>query len=111
MVSVLPTLALPVTTGGCGISGVLPDVTGSVAADVAAPGRKSVREAVTVTVMVLPTSDATGVYVLWSLPTAVPPERHWYANPVGLFVQVPVPAVSTEPTRATPVIAGRDWFT
>ena len=62
---------------------------------------------------VCPTSPATSVYAeaTWfarstQLPPPLSQRCHWYVNPVGLFVQLPVDTVSDAPSWALPPSPG-----
>jgi hypothetical protein len=86
----------------------------AVAFEVAVPERLSVR-AVTSTRRRKPRSAMRTPYVLPVAPmtlaqvSASASQRcHWKANEVGFPVHVPSLAVSSCPTRASPVIVGRD---
>lgn len=88
----------------------------AVALDVAVPERLSVR-AVTSTLRRKPRSAMRTPYVLPVAPmtfaqvsVSTSQRCHWKANEVGLPVHVPSVAVSSFPTRASPLIVGRPVF-
>src|SRR5436309_16049851 len=94
-VSVWPCWAVPEIVGGAVLAGAAGSTT-AVWAELAGWLEPPAFEAVSCTLMVCPTSSATGTYVWLVAPPIVAqlaPEpshcSHWYSKLVGLFVQVP----------------------
>ena len=86
---------------------MVPATTLAVAVEVALALRVPAFLAVTRTVIGLPTSPATGVYVEAVAPaTSTPSATHWRAVLTSAGFQVPAPAVSVTPTFAVPLIVG-----
>jgi hypothetical protein len=114
--SALPTWGVPLTVGGdedCGavIVELVPG-TDAVAADVAVPDPYAF-EATTVTRSVFPIwldvgtkDEAVAPEIDEQAPPVESQAPHWNAYPLGLFVHVPVLAVSVLPTAGVPLTVG-----